>query len=172
MNALNSVKLVMLTLFVAATGLFAVAAVSPASVHADIKDNLCGGADLSLDKSNDCDGDDTDAEKSVNDIIRTVVNVLTTVVGILAVIFIIVGGFRYITSGGDSGKVTSARNTIVYALVGLIIVALAQVIVRFVLNKGITPCLQRETACQAVCRHGINQSNKSKEIIKCLKKSK
>ena len=49
---------------------------------------------------------------------------------------IIIGGLRYITSGGDSGNVTGAKNTILYAVVGLIVVALAQVIVRFVVNRA------------------------------------
>jgi hypothetical protein len=48
---------------------------------------------------------------------------------------IILGGFKYITSGGDTGNVTGAKNTILYAIVGLVIVALAQIIVRFVLDK-------------------------------------
>jgi hypothetical protein len=48
----------------------------------------------------------------------------------------IYGGFKYITSSGDSGNVTAAKNTIMYALIGLIIVALAQIIVRFVLAKS------------------------------------
>jgi len=47
---------------------------------------------------------------------------------------IIFGGFKYITSGGDAGGVTGAKNTILYAIVGLVIVALAQVIVRFVIG--------------------------------------
>ena len=46
---------------------------------------------------------------------------------------VIIGGLKYITSGGDSGNVTGAKNTILYAVIGLIIVVLAQVIVRFVL---------------------------------------
>jgi hypothetical protein len=49
---------------------------------------------------------------------------------------IVVGGFRYVTSAGDSTKVGSAKNTILYALIGLIIVALAQIVVRFVLSKA------------------------------------
>jgi hypothetical protein len=49
---------------------------------------------------------------------------------------VIYGGFKYITSGGDSGKVTSAKNTIVYAAIGLVVVALAQFIVKFVLGKA------------------------------------
>ena len=48
---------------------------------------------------------------------------------------IIYGGFRYVTSGGDSGHVSSAKNTIIYAIVGLVVVALAQFIVQYVLNQ-------------------------------------
>jgi hypothetical protein len=48
---------------------------------------------------------------------------------------IIFGGFKYITSGGESGNVTSAKNTIIYAVIGLVIVAFAQFIVQFVLGK-------------------------------------
>jgi hypothetical protein len=51
---------------------------------------------------------------------------------------IIYGGFRYITSGGDSGRVGSAKNTLIYAIVGLIIVALAQLIVNFVITQANT----------------------------------
>jgi hypothetical protein len=48
---------------------------------------------------------------------------------------LIIGGFRYITSGGNSEGIGKAKNTIIYAIIGLIIVALAQIIVQFVLNK-------------------------------------
>ena len=61
------------------------------------------------------------------------------VILIAAVIMIIWGGFRYVTSGGDSNKVSSAKNTIIYAVIGLIIVALAQFIVKFVLDKTVAP---------------------------------
>lgn len=75
------------------------------------------------------------AEDSVNNLVATIINVFSWIVGVIAVIFVIYGGFRYITSGGDSNKVSSAKNTILYAIVGLVIVALAQVIVVFVLNE-------------------------------------
>lgn len=81
------------------------------------------------------------AESSINRTIASIVNVLSIVIAIIAVIMIILGGFRYITSGGASDKVTGAKNTIMYALIGLIIVALAQVIVRFVIDKTTTPGL-------------------------------
>lgn len=70
--------------------------------------------------------------------IKAVINVLSVVVGIVAVIMIIIGGFRYITSGGKQESVTAAKNTILYAVIGLVIVALAQVIVRFVLTRTTT----------------------------------
>jgi hypothetical protein len=57
------------------------------------------------------------------------------VVGVIAVIMIIIGGLKYVTSGGDSSAVGSAKNTIIYALVGLVVVALAQALVKFVLAK-------------------------------------
>lgn len=71
----------------------------------------------------------------IQDAIRTVINILSAVGGIIAVIMIIIGGFKFLTAGGDSNSVSSARNTIIYAIVGLIVIAFAQVIVRFVLQK-------------------------------------
>ena len=56
-------------------------------------------------------------------------------VGVVSVIMIIIAGFKYVTIGGNDSSVTSAKNTILYAIVGLVIVALAQVIVRFVLTN-------------------------------------
>lgn len=73
---------------------------------------------------------------SVGKLISSVVNLLSTIVGIAAVIMIIVSGFKYVTSGGDSGGIASAKTTLIYALVGLAIAALAQVLVRFVLNTA------------------------------------
>lgn len=84
----------------------------------------------------DCDTQDPD--EAVNNIIATVINIFSLVVGVVSVIMIIVGGLKYITSGGDSGNVSGAKNTILYAIVGLVIVALAQVIVRFVLGRVTT----------------------------------
>ena len=79
------------------------------------------------------------SEKSLNDTIAQIVNILSVVVGIVAVVMMIVGGFRYVTSAGNDQAVKSARNTILYALIGLVIVALAQIIVKFVLHKTTQP---------------------------------
>ncbi len=79
----------------------------------------------------------TSANKPINNIIANIVNILSFVVAFVAVIMLIIAGFKYITSGGDSNSVTSAKNTLLYAIIGLIIVASSQLLVRFVL-KGTT----------------------------------
>jgi hypothetical protein len=73
---------------------------------------------------------------SLQAVAKKVVNIFSIIVGIVAVIFVIYGGFRYITSGGDSSSVGNAKNTLIYALVGLVIVALAQLIVHYVLSTA------------------------------------
>lgn len=102
-----------------------------------IQNPLCGGVNsLNINASEDCEDATEGSSESLNTLITNVVNIFSVIVGIIAVIMIIVGGFKYITSGGDSGNVTGAKNTILYAIVGLVIVALAQFIVRFVLAKA------------------------------------
>lgn len=71
-------------------------------------------------------------------VITTITNTLLFVVGALAVIMIIIGGIRYATSGGNASNVTAAKNTILYAIVGLIIAFLAFAAVNWVLG-AITP---------------------------------
>jgi cytochrome bd-type quinol oxidase subunit 2 len=80
----------------------------------------------------------TEAGTKVDNLVKNVINILSLVVGIAAVVMIIIGGLRYVTSNGDSGQVGNAKNTILYAVVGLVVVALAQVIVRFVVSKATT----------------------------------
>jgi hypothetical protein len=80
----------------------------------------------------DCD---TSGSK-VNDVIVTVLNLLSAVVGAVAIVMVIIGGFRYITSGGEASKVAAGKNTVIYAIIGLVIVALAQFLVHFVINAA------------------------------------
>lgn len=113
----------------------AVPAMVPAVAHADIKTDLCSGVDTAT-GGTDCATDTTDADSPLNKIIKTVIKIFSILVGAVSVIMIVLAGFKYITSGGDSGKVGSAKNTLVFAIIGLIIVALAQIIVRFVLTNA------------------------------------
>lgn len=64
----------------------------------------------------------------------SVVNTLIYAVGIIATVMIIVSGFRYTTSGGDAAKVTSAKNGILYSVIGLGVAILAYTIVNFVIG--------------------------------------
>jgi ABC-type Fe3+ transport system permease subunit len=73
--------------------------------------------------------------KTLNDTVATVINLLSIAAGIIAVIMIIVGGLRFTTSAGNPEAAKGARNTLTYAVIGLVIVALAQIIVHFVLYK-------------------------------------
>lgn len=99
-----------------------------------IGQGLCAGAEFST-GSQSC-SNTQQATGKVQQIIRLIINIFSIIVGVVAVIMIIIGGLKYITSGGDSNNVTSAKNTILYAIIGLIIVALAQIIVRFVLGNA------------------------------------
>lgn len=68
-------------------------------------------------------------------IFKTITNVLLFIVGAISVIMLIIGGIRYTISGGDSSQVTSAKNTILYAIIGIIVSLLAFAVVNFVLTS-------------------------------------
>lgn len=99
----------------------------------------CGACDASgaTTASNTCNP--SSSAGGVGNTITTVVNLLSVVAGVAAVIMIIVGGLRYVTSGGKDESVKSAKNTILYAIIGLVVVALAQIIVHFVINQATSP---------------------------------
>ena len=77
-------------------------------------------------------GDDLFGESGI---FRTITNVLLFLIGAVSVIMLIIGGIRYTVSGGDSTAVTSAKNTILYAVIGIIVALLAYAIVNFVLTS-------------------------------------
>lgn len=74
-------------------------------------------------------------QTTIDSAVKSAINILSLIVGIIAVIMVIIGGLKYIISSGDSSNINSAKNTILYALIGLVVVALAQVLVRFVVTK-------------------------------------
>ncbi len=77
-------------------------------------------------------------DNAVKDLAKRIITTFSIIVGAASVIMIIYGGFRYIISGGESGRVGAAKNSLIYAIVGLVIVALAQLIIHFVLNQTTT----------------------------------
>ena len=68
-------------------------------------------------------------------IFQTITNILLFLIGAISVIMLIIGGIRYVISGGDQNQVTSAKNTILYAIIGIIVAFLAYAAVNFVVGS-------------------------------------
>ncbi len=68
-------------------------------------------------------------------IITNTVRIISFMVGVAAVFMVILGGLKYVTSNGDSNSTASAKNTILYAVIGIIVFLLSQAIVIFVISK-------------------------------------
>ena len=86
----------------------------------------------------------------LEDVIQGIINGVISVLGIVAVIFIVIGGINYMTSSGDASKTQKARNTILYAAIGLAICAFAVVITNFTIgiinnNNKTTPDTSKDT---------------------------
>lgn len=113
----------------------AIVAFAPTAQAALIDTGSAGEACKALSPDNPNAACDQTAETSIKGIIQTALEILSVVIGIIAVIMLMIGGIKYITSSGDPGNIASAKNSILFAVVGLIVVALAQIIVRFVLQR-------------------------------------
>lgn len=112
-------------------GLSGVATMSPAYAVTCANGNNVSSLDQ-------CPEWDTNSQLSKGNLMETlqlIINVVVGIVGFVAVVMIIMGGISFVTSQGDSSKVAKARNTILYGVVGLIVVLLAFAIVNFVLTN-------------------------------------
>lgn len=69
------------------------------------------------------------------DMLQRILSLALTIIGSVALLIVALAGFKYVTSRGDPQAVAKAKNAIIYALIGLIVTILAQVIVVFVINK-------------------------------------
>ena len=96
------------------------------TAHAAPIDAVRGGADSV--KNDDDSGD-------LAGTIKSVINILLFITGMVAVLFIVIGGLRYVTSNGDQNATSSAKNTILYAVIGLVVAIMAYAIVNFVLEN-------------------------------------
>lgn len=124
-------KRILLSLVILTVGFFTVSVLAPSFVFATPQTDICGGVG-----GTSPDGTCTTSDGlTVMGVVKTIVGILSWVIGVVAVIMVMISGFKYITSGGDSNGVSSAKNTLIYAIVGLIIVVLAQFLVHFVLNN-------------------------------------
>ena len=120
---MNKILKLVLSIVMCATVMFSgLSAVMPASAI-----TLRDGAEAAR-----CDGCPSDlfGDKGV---FKQITNTILYIVGIVAVIMLIIGGIKYVISGGDAKKVTDAKNTVLYAIIGLVISFLAFAIVNFVI---------------------------------------
>lgn len=106
----------------------------------DINKDVCKNVSAKAKKPSFCQdqvGDSKDPTQNPiygpNGIITKAVNLFSIVVGIAAVIFIMLAGFRFVISGSDPKEVNQQREHVIYALVALVLVAVAQLMIRYVL---------------------------------------
>lgn len=112
-------------------------ALAPMQLHA-ATDVLSGPCATNPDATACLDRNQTTSSNSIygrNGILTKATNLVAFLVGIASVIMIVVGGFKYITSAGDNNNITSAKNTILYAVIGLVVALVARTIVIFITNK-------------------------------------
>lgn len=93
------------------------------------------GANSAQGKDQQGDAASLFGEDGQGGIFRTITNVLLFLIGAISVIMLIVGGVRYVVSGGDSTAVQNAKNTILYAIVGIVVAILAYAVVNFVITS-------------------------------------
>lgn len=108
-----------------------------AIVTATVADSAVVGAVNPKDEArrgfNDAGGTGT-GNQDLGNTIKWIVNLILYIVGVAAVIMIIIGGLRYVLSSGDQSSVKAAKDTILYAVIGLVVAILAYAIVNFVLG--------------------------------------
>lgn len=118
-----------LAVLIPAFALVAAVGVAPASFAIDCgTPQECANAGV---KSADTGTNDT----SAGDIIKGIVNILLFIIGAVSVIMIVIGGFKYVVSNGDSSAVKSAKDTIFYAVIGLVVAILAYAVVNWVIQQ-------------------------------------
>lgn len=134
-NALtNSLKALLLVPVLA----LGVSAFVPSSAPAGAIGAQTGADAARGDDQTDCLVEDSGATCTDEPIFRTITNVLLFIIGAVSVIMLIIGGIRYTISQGDSSAVSSAKNTILYAIIGIIVALLAYAIVNFVLGSFVS----------------------------------
>lgn len=125
---LNFVSVTMVGLFV----MFAVPVLVPVDASAANKTAVCEGV-AAVGGGNACD--DADAGGALSGFIKKIINILLFIIGSVAVLVILIGGIRYVLSSGDANATKGAKDTILYAVVGLIVAIMAYAIVNFVLSN-------------------------------------
>lgn len=125
---------------IATVGIF-IAAILLTGAETYAQCEVQGGSELSITEGANCgQGNQQPADLFGQEgIFTTVTNVLLFLIGAISVIMLIIGGIRYTISNGDQGAITSAKNTILYAIIGLVVAILAYAAVNFVVTQFAGP---------------------------------
>ena len=108
---------------------FGVATVSVAPVGAiNVIKDACTGANRT---TTVCDAAGKD---DAGNLIENVIGILLWAIGVISVIMIVVGCIRYALSAGNSSSITAAKDTVLYAVIGLVVALLSYAIVKFVVG--------------------------------------
>jgi cytochrome bd-type quinol oxidase subunit 2 len=107
--------------------------VTPVLAATNVFDGTCQASGSG--QSTACQQNGSDPLTGPNGLLTKVTKIIGYITGAMAIVMVIISGFMYVTSDGDSSKVASARQTMIYALVGVVITVVAQGIVVFVLSK-------------------------------------
>ena len=132
---MNKVKNILVAAALMAQAIVALPVLVPTTVSAapgDNKAQVCEGISA-IGGGNSCNSDA--AKNELSGFIKQIINILLFIIGAAAVIMIIIGAFRYVLSNGDASATKGAKDTILYAVVGVIVAAMAYAIVNFVIGS-------------------------------------
>ena len=96
----------------------------------------CSGSQISSGNvDNNCYSTNLPNVAATSSELQTILQILFGIIGALAVLFIVIGGFSYVTSSGNPQAMQKARRTIMYSVIGLLVAVFAEAIVTFVLGS-------------------------------------
>lgn len=133
----QSIKSSLVAAFVVPVLAFAAAVVPSVPAFAQDCQTTNGGQNLNLQGGANCakgQGQQTELFGQ-GGVFKRITDVMLFLIGALSVIMLIIGGVRYVLSGGESGKVQEAKNTILYACIGVVVAILAYAVVNFVVGS-------------------------------------
>ena len=127
-----------LTIFATSTASVAAVGAFDGICHPGIEPNAATGEPGVTDTTNTAVCADTSGDNPITGsggILMKAINLITFITGVASIVIIILGGIKYVVSTGDPGKVASAKDTILYAVIGLFVSVSARGIILFIVNR-------------------------------------
>lgn len=114
-------------------GIFSIGLVASAAlpVYAVEVFDQCDDVDV---ESSICESVDSEQSGDLPNMLGIIINTLLILIGMVSVVMIVIGGFRYTMSRGEASEVKTAKDIILYAIIGLVVAVMAYAIVNFVLD--------------------------------------